>query len=131
MKISETVVRRMRWTLFALALPLSGFLSYMGLLGMAFGGSVDALPLLLVLPAHLLALFSFRAAAYSLFSLLAIHLLLPFRFGIHHLTLEDLVPARLDSSFWLLVVMVGIAAFALPRGTSSKSFRNRQARKLS
>ena len=104
----------LRWSLFVLALPLSGFISLIGWVGTGFGGITDSLPLLLVLPVHLIGFFSLRIAASGLFSLLVIHLLLPLRFGINHITLENLAPSRIDPLFWLLVIMVGAAAFAFP-----------------
>ena len=83
----------------------------MGWIGTGFGGLTDSLPLLLVLPVQFFALYSFRIASTGLWALLAIHLLLPFRFGLHSLAWSDLAPARIDPFFWAVVIFMGAAAW--------------------
>jgi hypothetical protein len=99
----------MRWSLFAFALPLGGFISFMGFIGTGFGGLTDSIPLLLVLPTQLCAIFSFRVATIGLWSLLAIHLLLPYRFGFTRPTWSDLAPARADTLFWAILLLITAA----------------------
>jgi hypothetical protein len=107
---AETIAQVARWSLFIIALPLSAFISLMGWVGTGFGGLTDSIPLLLVLPIHLGAFYSFRIATIGLWTLLAINLILPFRFGFHSLNWSDLAPSRIDSLFWAVVILMGVAA---------------------
>ena len=83
----------------------------MGWVGTGFGGLTDSVPLLLVLPIQICAFYSFRVAAIGLWTLLAVHLLLPFRFGFHSLAWDDLVPARIAPYFWVIAILMGAAAW--------------------
>ncbi len=116
---AETIAQVTRWSLFALALPLSAFISLMGWVGTGFGGLTDSLPLLLVLPTQVCAFYSFRVAAIGLWTLLAVHLLLPFHFGFHSLAWNDLAPARIDPYFWAIAIFMGAAAWISRRGSLS------------
>ena len=118
---TATIAQVTRWSLFVLVLPLSAFISSMGWVGTAFGSLTDSIPLLLVFPIQVCAFYSFRVAAIGLWRLLAVHLLLPFRFGFHSLAWNDLAPARIDPYFWAIAIFMGAAAWI-----SSRSSRNHQ-----
>jgi hypothetical protein len=107
---TKTIAQVTRWSIFVLALPITAFASLMGWVGTGFGGLIDSLPLLLMLPAQACAFFSFRLAATGLWVLLAIHLLLPFRFGSSPVTWRDLAPARIDPALWAVAILMAIAA---------------------
>jgi len=66
--------------------------------------------MLIVLPIQACAFWSFRFAAFGLWLLLTIHLLLPFHFGHLHLSWSDLAPARIDVFFWAGTILMGLAA---------------------
>jgi len=127
---SQTTARVVRWSLFALAFPLSAFISLMGWVGTGFGGLTDSIPLLLVLLVQAIALYSFRIAAAGLWTLLAIHLLLPFRFRFHSLNWSDLAPSRIDSFFWTVVILMGASALLPSRDSSEESGLDSHSSKL-
>jgi hypothetical protein len=121
MSDNSQTTRVVRWSLFALSFPLSAFISLMGWVGTGFGGLTYSIPLLLVLPVQAIAFYSFRIAAAGLWMLLAIHLLLPFRFGFHSLNWSDLAPSRIDSFYWAVVILMGVAALLPSRDSSERS----------
>jgi hypothetical protein len=98
----------------------------MGWIGTGFGGLTDSLPLLLVLPVQIFALYSFRIASIGLGALLTIHLLLPFRFGLRSLTWSDLAPARIDPFFWAVVIFMGGAAWISGRSRNQAAARDKR-----
>ena len=122
---TETTVQVSRWSLFAIAFPLSAFISLMGWVGTGFAGLTDSIPLLLVLPVQVCAFYSFRVAAIGLWILLIVHLLLPFRFGFASLTWSELAPSgAFDSCFWAVAILMGAAAWISRRSSRTTDVDN-------
>ncbi|CAN5569626.1 hypothetical protein BH10ACI4_BH10ACI4_13520 [soil metagenome] len=121
---TETAKQITGWSLFVLALPLSAFISFMGRIGTGFGGLTDSIPLLLMLPIQACAFYSFRLASAGLWTLLVVHLLLPFRSGFTRFAWNDLAPTYLDTMVWAVAILMGIAAWV-----SSNGARKNEARK--
>lgn len=118
-------VLKPRWIVFALAVPISLYVSVFGTVMMGFCPGIECWPhtfaWTLITPCLLLAIWSLRSTAIAAALLLAAHVCIDVHFyGLSVNTLWGSSDGELDRCLWIVVLLLIVSAL-LPRKTVAQS----------